>query len=122
MTSHRRSLGRFGEAYARAHLAKHGYRILGTNVRLPSGEIDIVAKDGEVLVMVEVRTRRGDRYGTPEESITPAKAGRLIDLGYEYIVQAEEPHTQWRVDIVAIDVDGAGKVSRIEVYKQALGE
>lgn len=83
MTATRKSLGDFGEKYARAHLVKSGYVILATNVRLASGEIDIVAQDGEELGVVEVRTRRGDRFGSPEESVTLAKLERLANLGHE---------------------------------------
>ena len=120
MTATRKSLGDFGEKYASAHLVKSGYVILATNVRLPSGEIDIVAQDGDDLVFVEVRTRRGDRFGSPEESITRAKLERLASLGHEY-VEAHGPIDGWRIDVVALDVDRAGRVSRIEVLKSVGG-
>ena len=120
MTATRRALGDFGEKYARAHLVKSGYAILATNVRLASGEIDIVARDGDELVFVEVRTRRGDRFGSPEESVTPAKLERLANLGHEYVA-AHGPIADWRIDVVALDVDRAGRVSRIEVLKNVGG-
>ena len=88
-----------------------------TNVGLPSGEIDIVPRDGEGLVFVEVRTRRGDRFGSPEESVTPAKLERLANLGHEY-VGAHGSDADWRIDTVALDVDRSGRASRIRCLRR----
>ena len=120
MSGGRIALGAFGERYARAHLEKAGYRIVEANVRLPSGEIDIVAEEGGVLALVEVRTKRGDRFGNPEESITEAKAEKLIDLGHEYVEAHPEWADRWRIDVVAVEIDGRGRVSRIEVHRNAV--
>ena len=122
MSRQKQTLGAFGEAYARGHLTRRGYRIVASNVRLPSGEIDIVAQDGDCLVVIEVRTRRGDRFGSPEESITPAKAQRLVSLGHEYLESSGCPDARWRIDVVALEVDRAGNVSRAEVIQNAVGE
>ena len=121
MSEQRIALGAFGERYARAHLEKAGYRILAANVRLPSGEIDLVAKEGETLALVEVRTRRGDRFGTPEESITGAKAQKLIDLGHEYVEAHPEHADRWRIDVVAVELDRRGRIARVDVHKSAVG-
>lgn len=59
-------------------LQEKGYRLLDANYRCRWGEVDIVAQEGDELVFVEVRTRRGAEYGTPEESVTAAKPRRLI--------------------------------------------
>ena len=59
-------------------LQEKGYRLLDANYRCRWGEVDIVAQEGDELVFVEVRTRRGVEYGTPEESVTAAKSRRLI--------------------------------------------
>ena len=120
MSGDRIALGAFGERYARTHLEKAGYRIVEINARLPSGEIDIVAEQGGVLAFVEVRTRRGDRFGIPEESITEAKAQKLIDLGHEYVEAHPEWADRWRIDVAAVEVDGSGRVSRIDVHRNAV--
>ncbi len=120
MSDGRIALGAFGERYARTHLQKAGYRIVEVNARLPSGEIDIVAEEGGVLALVEVRTKRGDRFGNPEESITEAKAEKLIDLGHEYAEAHPEWADRWRIDVVAVEVDRRGRVSRIEVHRNAV--
>ena len=121
MSESRRKLGAFGEKYARAQLRRSGYRILASNVRLTSGEIDLVAQEGATLVFVEVRTRRGGRLGTPEESITAAKGQRLAQLAQEYLQMQTGPEPQWRIDVVAVEMAPDGKVSRLEVLKNAVG-
>ena len=120
MSGDRIALGAFGERYARAHLEKSGYRIIESNARLPSGEIDIVAEEGGFLALVEVRTRRGDRFGIPEESITEAKAQKLIDLGHEYVEAHPKWADRWRIDVVAVEIGGRGRVSRIETHRNAV--
>ncbi len=120
MTGERKALGQFGEHAACEHLSRAGLRILERNVRLQGGELDIVARDGEMLVVVEVRARRSRRLGTPEESITKAKAQRLARLGEAYVQERGLGKTPWRIDVVAIDVSAQGTVTRLEHYKNAV--
>jgi putative endonuclease len=120
MSSLRQTLGAFGERFTAARLMRGGYRVVDRNVRLPSGEIDIVAQDAETLVFVEVRTRRNDRFGSPEESVTPAKARRLVNLGYEYVQRRNQPDRPWRIDVAALEVDHRGAVRRFELFKNAV--
>src|SRR5690606_10776232 len=74
----RRSLGRWGENLAANHLAAEGLTIIERNWRCRDGEIDLVARDGETFVFVEVKTRRGRDFGAPEEALTPRKAQKLL--------------------------------------------
>jgi putative endonuclease len=97
----RARLGKKGEQLAAEHLLTKGYSILGQNVRFASGEIDIVAVDGNTLVIVEVRTRSSDRYGTPAESITWQKQCKLRELALLYLKQ-QRRRQPIRFDIVAI--------------------
>ena len=103
-------IGKIGERLARTHLEAKGYRIIDTNYRCRWGETDLVAKDGPTWVFVEVRTRRGHAFGTPEESITAAKAQRLTLTAQDFMerraLTADDIH--WRVDLVAIRL-GAGR-------------
>ena len=78
MTTHRIRLGKWGEGVAVRFLQEKGYVLVATNYRCRWGEVDIVAQEGDDLVFVEVRTRRSVLYGTPEESITAAKARKLV--------------------------------------------
>ncbi len=122
MTKRRKALGDFGEQYARERLERTGYGILGTKVRLSSGEIDIVAKDGGAVVFIEVRTKQSRRFGSGEESITPAKEEKLATLAGEYVEAHPEVGENWRIDVIAIDVDSAGQVVRFAHHKNAIEE
>lgn len=117
MSEARRRLGARGERAARAYLEQEGYAVLETNHRTPSGEIDIVAREGDCLVFVEVRTRRGDAYGTPEESITPAKRAKLIELAESYIQAHEGSPELWRIDVVAVEIAADGTIARIALVR-----
>ncbi len=120
MTNQRKTLGAFGERYTVSKLLRAGYRILGRNIRLASGEIDIVAQDNHDIVFVEVRTRRSSRFGSPEESITQGKARRLAVLGSEYVEAHGKSASPWRIDIAALEVDRRGLVSRFDLHKNAV--
>lgn len=120
MADRRRHLGRQGEEYAVDFLRRQGYLIAGRNVRLAQGEIDIVARQGEVLCLVEVRTRRSPRYGTPEESLTARKRQRLRALAEEYLAGLPEPPLACRIDLVAIEVGSDGSVRRCTLLRNVV--
>jgi len=115
----RRGLGQRGEQLAAAHLEAKGFGIVARNWRCENGELDLVARDGECLVMVEVRTRRGRSMGLPEESITATKQERLVLLGLAY-VQENDWAGDWRIDVVAIEMDARGGVRRMAHYENAV--
>ena len=115
----RLGLGRHGEDLAARHLAAKGYRIIERNWRCETGELDLVVQDGHELAFVEVRTRRGQWMGSPEESITPAKQARLAALGEAYM-QAHDRDCGWRIDVVAIEMDSRGRLLRIDHYENAV--
>lgn len=119
MANERIALGARGEAAARAYLQRRGYAILAVNYRCRWGEIDIVASHGGVLVFVEVRTRRGASYGSPQESITPRKGERLV-LTAQHYLQEHDVDSHWRIDLVAIEADGRGAVRRIQQVENAV--
>ncbi len=115
----RRALGNRGEQLAGQHLSGKGYRILARNWRCTAGELDLVVEDGDCLVFVEVRTRRGRALGTPEESITPAKKAHLIQSAQSY-VQELDWQGAWRIDVVAIELDLRGRLLRVDHYENAV--
>ena len=122
-TRARKNLGDSGERIAAMFLEQRGYRVLARHWRRPSraGEMDLVAEDADGLAFVEVRTRRGDAMGTPEESLTPRKRARLMQVAQEYLLAHEEyADHAWRIDLVAIELDRAGKVARMEIIKSAV--
>jgi putative endonuclease len=92
-----------GETLAAEHLAGKGMRIVARNYRVgQSGEIDIVAMDGDCLVFIEVKTRQTYSFGAPEEAITIRKRRQLARLAQRYLVRENIVDTPCRFDIVAI--------------------
>lgn len=118
----RRDVGILGEKLARDFLGKNGYKILETNYRCPGGEIDIIARHQDTLVFVEVRTKRSRQFGSPEESITPAKMERLRTLAAHYWQTHDNLPQLWRIDVIAIQLGQNQQVSRIELIENAVGE
>ncbi len=114
MTDARKKLGAWGERVAAEQLRAGGYDILARNWRCAHGEIDIVARQGDELVFVEVKTRRGRGHGTPEEAITAHKARKLFELAQWYCVEEDLDEVDWRVDLMAVELDSAGKLLRCE--------
>jgi putative endonuclease len=104
-----------------ARLRDWGWRIRETNWRCRHGEIDIVAQDADCLVIVEVRTRRGQALGSPEESLGARKRARLARLGEAY-VQAAAWDGPWRIDVLAVVVGRDGVPERMTHYADAVGE
>ena len=111
----RSDVGRIGERIARHHLAGKGYRIVDANYQCPWGEVDLIALDGPVWVFVEVRARRSAAYGSPEESVTPAKARRLTLTAQDFLQQrvADSANLEWRIDLVAIRLGPGRRVLSI---------
>jgi putative endonuclease len=118
----RKSLGRLGERLAANELERRGYRLLECNFRCQAGEVDLVAREGEELVFVEVKTRRGTLAGLPEEAITERKAHKLQQVAWSYLDIHQMLDCAWRIDVVAIQFNPAGKLEEIRVYQHAIAE
>lgn len=116
----RRALGQQGEYWARTYLERNGYVIRETNFRCREGEIDIVAEHEGCLVFVEVRTKTGSAFGTAEESVTPAKQERLATVAMAYAQTHDGLPSEWRIDVVAIEVSPKGRVIRTELIQNAV--
>lgn len=120
MSINRKRLGALGERIAREHIEKLGYRVIETNFRCHEGEIDIIAREGEELVFVEVRTRRGLGFGSPEESITVSKREKLIEVANAYLQSHEGSPSSWRIDVVAVELGPGSAISRVELIQNAV--
>ena len=96
--------GRRGEDLAHRFLRRQGFTIIARNYRLPSGdaEADLIAREGEDLVIVEVKTRETAEYGAPERAVDPEKQRHLIRVGREYARKTETPWERVRFDVVSI--------------------
>jgi putative endonuclease len=101
-------LGKEGEQAAVGYLEGCGFRILDRNWRCADGEIDIVAADGRTLVVCEVKTRSGTRFGTPLDAVGQAKRRRLRRLAALWLVAHGVRFDQVRIDVVGLVRDGAG--------------
>jgi len=117
--SRNKDLGKAGETMAYRYLKGCGYNVLERNYSTPLGEIDIVAKDGSVLVFVEVKTRRSTIYGMPEESVDIKKKRKLTKLAQLYISKKRLFDKEARFDIVSICVDGPFGDNKIRLIKNA---
>lgn len=118
----RQETGHLGEKMAAGLLRKRGYRILQTNYRCSEGEIDIVARHKDCLVFVEVRTKRGTEFGSPEESITSTKMDKLRRVAAHYQQTHGDMPASWRIDVVAIELDRQNRPRRMEHIENAVGE
>ena len=119
MTDSRKRLGAWGESVAAHRLEAEGYRIIARNWRCRQGEIDLIAQAGEELVFVEVKTRRGQDMGSPEEGLTLAKQKKLMKLAQIYVAE-HDLDVDWRIDLVAVELDKSGKLLRCEHIPNAV--
>ena len=117
MTAGRQLLGRSGEALAEALLKTRGYRILARNYRTRLGEIDLIARDGDTLVFVEVKVRRSMRFGSAKAAVTAAKRRKLSMVALQYLKIASEKAAHARFDVVA--VERSGDTPRLELVQNA---
>jgi putative endonuclease len=113
----RQFLGKLGENLACDELERRGYAILARRYRTRFGEIDIVARDGDTTVFVEVKARAGDEFGGAAAAVTAVKQRRITYMASDYLSRHRLHDRPCRFDVVAIDVvDGQ---PRVEVYPHA---
>ncbi|MGL5823438.1 MAG: YraN family protein [Nocardioides sp.] len=109
----RNALGSYGEAVAARHLSQLGMVVLDRNWRCESGEIDLVLRDGEVLVVCEVKTRTSTAHGHPLEAVSDVKVSRLRRLAAAWIRQRQVHPAEIRIDVVGVLQPACG-AARIE--------
>ena len=109
--------GYYGEDLACQYLKKQGYQILERNYRIRGGEIDIVCKDGDYLVFVEVKARYSREFGPPAESITPWKIKSLKKTALFYVVKNHWGNKPYRLDVVTLDFVDDRENPKIELIK-----
>jgi putative endonuclease len=102
------AVGKYGEDLAARHFVAAGFTVLARNWRCPVGEIDIVARDGDVLVIAEVKTRRSTAYGTPVEAITRHKLDKLRELALMWLREHPSGGVQVRFDVVGVLLPKSG--------------
>jgi putative endonuclease len=113
----RQSLGKMGETLACSELCRRGYAILARRHRTRYGEIDIIAKERDTIVFVEVKARRHDAFGGAGAAVTAWKQRRIVRMASDYLARQGLMEAPCRFDVVAIDFQGGR--ARIEVYRHA---
>jgi putative endonuclease len=117
MTMQRQFLGKVSEDRAAAELERRGYAILARRYRTRHGEIDIIARDGETVVFVEVKAKETAEFGTAAEAVTVRKQRRVISMAVDYLARNRLTSNPCRFDVIAID--GAGDEAVLTYYRGA---
>jgi putative endonuclease len=107
----RQALGEYGERVAARHLVAQGLVVLERNWRCEVGELDLVLREGDVLVACEVKTRRSVAFGTPHEAVDPRKLQRLRVLAERFVADRGLRPAGIRIDLVAVLQDGRGSAT-----------
>jgi putative endonuclease len=105
------AVGHYGEDVAVRHLSEAGLQILARNWRCAEGEIDIVARDRDALVICEVKTRTSTKFGLPAEAVTRRKAERLRRLAYLWLLEHPAGGAEVRFDVVSVMPSRSGAAS-----------
>ncbi len=117
----RAALGDAGEAHARRWLEARGYGFVAAKWRCRVGELDLIMRDGDELVVVEVKLRRGEASGRAEEAVGPTKARALLTSAERFVATHPAWHDAvWRIDLVAITLGRAGAVERVSHVVNAI--
>jgi putative endonuclease len=101
MTKHNQTIGRWGEETAVAYLCQRGYDIIARNARTPYGEIDIIAKQGDIIFFIEVKTLTSSKNFFPEQNVTSRKREHMLGSAQHYA--AEHAFDHWQIDVIAIE-------------------
>ena len=99
---HKKLLGISGESKARRFLKRAGYKIIEKNYRNKIGEIDVICKDGDTLVFVEVKTRLTEKYGEPSEAVTTFKQKKIASVSKLYLAERGTGDISCRFDVVEV--------------------
>jgi putative endonuclease len=116
----KRLLGQEVENLATEYLKNQGYEIIDRNFQCKIGEIDIIARQGKTFVFIEVKSKTGLGYGSPEEMVDKCKQYKLIRTAEYYLKQKEQEDISWRIDVVAVELSILGEIGRIELIKNAV--
>ena len=117
MTMQRQRLGKQGEDLAAAELERRGYTIIARRYRTRHGEIDIVARDADTIVFVEVKAKETAEFGTAAAAVTSRKQRRVVSMAVDYLARNRLAGHPCRFDVVAID--GAGDGAVLTLYRGA---
>ncbi len=119
MTQARQALGRAGEAAARDYLARRGVRIVAENYACAAGEIDLVGREGDTLVFIEVKTRTSRAFGSPQLAVHWRKQRQIVKAAQWFLTEQRLSDTACRFDVLAICFPDEKAAPRIEWLRDA---
>lgn len=114
-------LGKWGEGIALDYLLEKGFRLLSKNYRTPDGEIDLVMKNDDELVFIEVKTRKNTEFSLPEESISEEKLDHLEASAGWFLEEYPEYEKNWRLDVVTVIGMPHGKNPQVDWFENVTG-
>ncbi|MDR2197057.1 MAG: YraN family protein [Coriobacteriales bacterium] len=120
MTERRQRLGKQGEDIACAHLQREGINIIERNWRCAAGEVDIIAREGDDIVFIEVKTRSNLDRGLPEDAVTATKRNRYERIAMYYLSEKSPPTSRLRFDVIAI-LSANGQQALLRHHRDAFG-
>ena len=116
-----KEIGNWGEQIAADYLHNHNVKIVGRNIRTNYGEIDIIGQKDGVLIFFEVKTRRTENFGNPEDAVNYIKKEHMKNSALEFIQSNQDMEMDWRIDVIAIQV---GKKNKLQIrwFKNAIAD
>ena len=120
MGREKRMVGAAGEEAASSFLKKNGYKVIASNYRTYLGEIDLVAMQGGYTVFVEIKTRTSSSLGPPSLSVTRSKQRHIVGAALIYLKSRGLVDTDWRIDVVSVNLTRALEVEKIEIIENAV--
>ena len=116
-----KGLGYLAEGIARHYLIKKGYKILAANYKMNFGEIDIVAKNDDTVIFVEVKANKNaSPEFSPEIRVDYKKKNKLMKLATAYMMNQKMAESPWQIDIISVNVDSENKKAQIKHFKNAV--
>ena len=119
MTDARQALGRKGETAARLHLERCGVRILAANYACAAGEIDLIGKEGDAILFVEVKTRTSEAFGPPHLAVHQRKQRQIVRVAQWFLAERRLHETACRFDVLAVTFLNDEVTPRIQWVRDA---
>lgn len=119
MKSRRQAVGRRGEEAARAFLKRRGVQILAENFVCAAGEIDLVGRDGDTLVFIEVKARTSAAFGPPHLAVHRRKQKQIVRAAQWYLAERRTPEVACRFDVLAVTFPEDGATPRVDWVRDA---
>lgn len=114
---HNQTVGQWGEETATSYLDERGYEIVARNTRTPYGEIDIVARQGDTTIFIEVKTLTSSKNFFPEQNVTVRKREHMLACAEHYA--AENAIDHWQIDVIAIE-GRQGQIPKVTHFENAI--